>query len=244
MKNIITALITAAVITCHAQQGQIMMIDSTGKVSPSNAVATVTQIAEAVAAAEAAAVQVEIQQKTEIAISNAIAQITQYINSLESVGYICGYVTEFEGAVSIDTNAYSQIVRFTPNVIVSSPQTGMAYFKLNTYFSAVPAVAPVVRYQTTLNRTNAWTQATVVDSYSEDVTINSVTYETYAQIVEIPSSYVSAFFRVFAQINGGTEATMLNVNNGISVNGRKGLSKGFTNGIDVLVIRGGICTMN
>lgn len=244
MKNIITALITAAVITCHAQQGQIMMIDSTGKVSPSNAVATVTQIAEAVAAAEAAAVQVEIQQKTEIAISNAIEQISQYINSLESVGYIYGYVTEFEGAISVDTNAYSQIVRFTPNVSVPEPQTGMAYFKLNTYFSAVPALPPVVRYQTTLDRTNAWTQATVVDSYSEDVTINSVTYETYAQIVEIPIAYQAAFFRVFAQINGGGEATMLNVNNGISINGVAGLTKSFTNGVHVLHVRGGICTVN
>ena len=244
MKNIITALITIAVITCHAQRGQIMMIDSTGKVTPSNAVATVEQIAEAVAAAEAAAMQVEVMRQTEAQISNAVTQITQYINSLEGVGYIQGYVIEFEGAISVDTNAFSQIVRFTPNVVVSDPQAGMAYFKLNTYFSAIPALAPVVRYQTTLGRTNAWTQATVIDSYSEDVTIGSVTYETYAQIVEIPNVYAAAFFRVFAQINGGGEAVMLNVNNGITVNGRKGLTKGFTNGVDILVIRGGICTMN
>lgn len=248
MRKSIAIIIAVLALQCHAQRGSIMTVDSQGNITPSNIVGTIHQLADAVAAAEAAAVKVEVLREIEIQISNAVHQITLYVNSLESVGYINGYVLEFEGAISVDTNAFASIVRFTPDTIVSDPDPDLFYCKINTYFSAVPATAPVIRYQTTLGRTNAWTMATVEQTFNEDVSVTNssgvTVYETYAQIVSVPAAYRGAFFRVFGNIPGGAEATMLNVNNGISVNGRRGLTKVFSNGVDVIIFTGGVCTQN
>lgn len=226
--------------------GWFVTSDSKGNISPSNAVASVKEVAAAVAADETARLKAEINAGIADSVSNEVTKIAAVINSLEGVGYIDGYVLSFEGSQSVDTNASSQIVHFEYDPDYSPQQSGMVYYKLNTWISADVDGTPVVRVCSTLGRTNNWASATVVSNFEESVLARvngrDSIVETYGQIVEVPAAYAHSFFRVYAKLLGSGSSTLFAVNNGFSVNGQPGLTMAFTNGTNIVTFTGGIRT--
>lgn len=228
--------------------GEVVVVGSDHSLYPSNAVATVRQIAQTVAEAEADRATARVVLENQEYLNEKLEYLQDEYNKREGIVYIKGFVRMFDGAITVDTNATSEIIRFAKVNGFSGAREGYSYYKFNTWFSTDIQDAPVLKYCRSLGRTNNWEAITTVYGVWEDVVQvedgEAVLYQTYAQIVEIPSSYDAAFFRVFAELVGGGDSIMFNVNNGLSVNGTPGLTQTFGEGSNAVAIVGGIFVQN
>lgn len=251
MKNLFLTLFAVAALLVRANEteiGTVVIAGSDNSLVPSNAVATIRELASAVAEAEANKAEAAIIRADQQYLDERMDYLQDEYDKREGTVYIKGFVRMFEGAVAVDTNATAQIMKFSRVTNFSGAQDGFVYYKFNTWFSVDIVEPPNLKYVRALGRTNSWETIETVYGAWEDVEQieddEIVIYQTYAQIVEMPASYASAFFRVFADLLGSGEAVMFSVNNGVSVNNRPGLTKTFGEGADALCVIGGICVQN
>ena len=149
--------------------GTVVVVDSNHNLYPSNAVASVRAIAEMVAEAEvdratAMAIRLDLEW-----LGERLDYLLKEYDKREGVVYIKGFVRMFEGAVSVDTNATAQILRFVPVNGFSAARPGYVYWKFNTWFSADVQEPPTLKYCSSLGRTNNWETITTVYGAWEDV---------------------------------------------------------------------------
>lgn len=171
-------------------------------------------------------------------VSNAVAGVTEIVNSLEGIGYIRGHVMQFGAGIEANTNATASIVKLAP---AGSTATN-SLWDIWTYFTEDPGALPVIRFTDSLGRTNAWDEAAAVgDPVLDTVLVGSTEYEAYRNRVSMPAEYGSAFFRTFVDVSGvGTNLIYLPVRNGISVNGITPLTATFVDGTNTYSFVGGV----
>jgi len=200
--------------------------------------AEVSAVAQAVAQAEAAAAQADAVETAAAMVSNAVAGVTEIVNSLEGIGYIRGHVMSFGSGVEVNTNAQATIVK-----IASAGTTSTnSLWNIWTYFTEDPGALPIIRFTDSLGRTNAWDEAHAVgDPALDTILVGSTEYEAYKNTVSMPAEYGSAFFRTFVDVSGvGTNQVYLPVRNGIAVNGVAPLTATFIDGTNVYRFVGGV----
>jgi len=209
-----------------------------GTIYPTNVAAEVSAVAQAVAQAEAAAAQAEAVETAVAMVSNAVAGVTEIVNSLEGIGYIRGHVMSFGSGVEANTNTTASIVKLAP---AGSTATN-SLWDIWTYFTEDPGVLPTIRFSDSVGRTNAWDEAAAVgDPVLDTVLVGATEYEAYKNRVSMPAEYGSAFFRTFADVSGvGTNQVYLPVRNGIAVNGTVPLTATFIDGTNTYSFVGGV----
>lgn len=238
MKRTLLTLLTLVTMARGQEPVAELLTVQGSTIYPTNIVATVSQAAAALAAAEAAAVQAEAVEIAAGMVSNAVAGVTEIVNSLEGIGYIRGHVLQFGSGIEADTNMVASIVKFE-----SAGVTGTnSLWDLWTYFTEDPGALPLVRFSDSLGRTNAWEQAVAVGVPTlEEVLAGGTVYEAYRNRVAMPLEYGSAFFRTFADVSGaGTNLVYLPVRNGIAVNGTVPLTGSFLCGTNTFRWVGGV----
>jgi hypothetical protein len=231
-------LLIACLLLCGVARGQAfgLLTIREGSIYPTNVVATVEQIAEAIAAASATSAKAEAAQAAAMMVSNSVDQIIALENARNSTGYVRGFVESFSAGIEADTNMTAAIV-FMDRVIDGTN----VYVDLYTYFSSDPGVWPVVRTTESLLRTNAWDEAYTVNVSVTNVLVGDTLYECYLNRVQVPSEASNAFFRVQADVQGGgTNQFYFPVNNGVSVNGIAPLTATFLAGTNTIRYVGGI----
>jgi len=241
MKHNLTILSTLVLLSAaHAQEpvAELLTVQR-GTIYPTNVAAEVSDVAKAVAQAEAAAVQAEAVEAAAGMVSNAVAGITEIVNSLEGIGYIRGHIMSFgAGVEEVNTNAQATIVKLAP---AGSTATN-SLWDIWTYFTEDPGVLPTIRFSDSVGRTNAWDEAAAVgDPVLDTVLVGATEYEAYKNRVSMPAEYGSAFFRTFADVSGvGTNQVYLPVRNGIAVNGTVPLTATFIDGTNTYSFVGGV----
>ena len=234
----IVALLAVSPCFAEVQIGELVQVRPSGQIVPSNAVATITGVAAAVAAAEGASTAAAVAAATGVTVSNMLVEVQTIINGLEGVGYVRGYLLDFGvGGVSDNTNVTATIVDFHPAV---SNDGTYVYSDVYTYFTEAPAEFPVCRWTSSLGRTNAWETATSVSVELVEHLVGSTLYECYQNRVRVPVEYAAAFFRVFADAVQSQTGIFLPVRNGVSPNGQTPLTLRVTSGTNVISFVGGI----
>jgi hypothetical protein len=234
MKKILFFVCLAA-FAAQAQRVELLTVRD-GLLYPTNAAASVTDLANAVAQAQAAAAVAEATAAAASIISNEIAEITALENARNATGYIRGFVESFSAGIEADTNMTASIVLFDRTVTATN-----VWVDLYTFFSSDPGVWPVVRSTESLLRTNAWDELATVSAEVVEVQVGEVLYEAYKNRVSMPLDASNAFFRVWADVQGGgTNQFYFPVRNGISVNGQTPLTAEFVIGTNTVKYVGGV----
>jgi hypothetical protein len=231
-----------AVIGCSlsaaAQIGGLVQVSPSGQITPTNAVATIADVAQAVATAAAAAAEASVAASTASAVSNMLSDVNVIINGLEGVGYIRGYTIDFGVSGSEpNTNVTATIVDFVPNV---SNDVTYTYSDVYTFFTESPAEFPVCRWSASAGRTNEWDVAESVAVDLVERLVGSTLYECYRNTVRVPVVSSTAFFRVFAEAVQSQVGAVLPVQNGVSPSGREPLTLSVTAGTNTISFVGGI----
>ena len=239
MKRSIFVFFVLFVVSLRAQEPVAEILTVRGStIYPTNVAAEVSAVAQAVAQAEAAAAQADAVETAAAMVSNAVAGVTEIVNSLEGIGYIRGHVMSFGSGVEANTNAAASIVKFAS----AGTDGTSSLWDIWTYFTEDPGALPVIRFSDSVGRTNAWDEAAAVgDPVLDTVLVGSTEYEAYRNRVSMPAEYGSAFFRTFVDVSGvGTNLVYLPVRNGISVNGITPLTAAFVDGTNIYRWVGGV----
>lgn len=215
--------------TLHAQDpvAQILTVHPDGTITPTGVVATVQQIAKVTSDTLLVSAKADAAAHAANLVSNAVAGVTEIINSLEGIGYIRGYVTQFGAGMQADTNTTANIIKIAR---LDPAPDGDSLWETYTYFSSNPGNDPIIRYSRTLSGdTTSWDAApTLGPPTIEEVEVKGVIYEAYRHVIKLPPEYATVFWRVYVDLAGsGAEQEVFPVNIGISVNGREPLTGTF-----------------
>lgn len=208
---------------------QYLMVDQHGSIQPTGYAAGLTEIAqtEAKAAANEAAAQAVVDAAE--SASNTVNEIVSVLTGSIGFGYVTGYTVGIGGVVQVSTNATAQIVYCQFGSGGSTNIGGVAHtghYIWHAYSETMNSM-PAIKWRTNLMPSNTWEiaeyQATA--EYS-NTTVNGTLYETvYRSLVYLPSSYNSAFFLAFCEINGGGSAGgRFTVQTGFSIAGKVGFT--------------------
>jgi hypothetical protein len=235
---ITAAVVVGCALSAAAQVGELLQVRPSGAIVPSNAVATITQVAAAAAEAAGAAAEAAVAQATAATVSNMLSDVETVINGLEGVGYIRGYLVDFsvEGTEA-NTNVTAVIVDFVPAV---SNDTTYVYSDVYTFFNEAPAEFPICRWSASAGRTNEWDVAESVSVILTERLVGGTLYECYRNRVRVPKANASAFFRVFGEAVQSQIGAFLPVQNGVSPAGREPLTITVTAGTNTISFVGGI----
>lgn len=235
MNKLVVFCVLFAALAAQAQRVELLTVRN-GALFPTNAAASVAEIAQAVGVVQAAAAVAEATAAAALSISNEIAEITALENARNATGYIRGFVESFSAGIEADTNMTANIVLFDRTITETN-----VWVDLYTYFSSDPGVWPVVRSTESLLRTNAWDALSTVSATLTNVQVGEVLYECYRNRVSLPLEASNAFFRVWADVQGGgTNQFYFPVRNGIAVNGQTPLTATFTIGTNTIKYVGGV----
>lgn len=208
---------------------QLLMVDQNGNIVPSGYTAGLTEIAAAEANAEATRQSAELVDQTTAAASNVVNDVVAALTGAYGFAYVTGHTVSFSGAVEVSTNASSHIVfcQFgTAGTMTTNAVQHTGHYIWHVYSEDMNTM-PAIKYKRNLNGTNGWEFAAYQSTaeYTSN-TVNGVTYNTiYRSTVWLPSVYDSSFFMAFCEIAGGGQAGgKLDVYEGLSVNGKVGIT--------------------
>lgn len=213
-------------------------------VYPPGYLATVSNVTEAVVETEITRAEAEIAYSTALQASNSVAGALHILNSIEGIGYITGYITEFgstSASASANTNMTSLILEMTPPRVDPS-YPGYLLIDVWVWYSENPGVAPKLRHSSAITSApNEWTTAEEVGEATFDMILHAgVLWECYKHTAKVPSEYASGFLRAYVEIlGGGEDVAQLPINIGLEINGRKGITQTFWVGTNKIEIVGG-----
>lgn len=222
---------------CRAQDAEFVMMTPDG-LSPSGAVATVTDLSSNIVVAVAAQAAADAAAQAASDVQGMVDDVTDLVNALEGIGYIRGYMLDFGVSGSeANTNVTASIIRYDHSV---SNNAEYVFSDVYTYFSEEPAEFPVVRWATSPRDDATWEELESVSVVEDEITVGATTYECYRNTVQIPVSQSAAFFRVFADAVQQQVGAYLPVRNGVKVGNEVPLSVELTQGTNQWRIVGGV----
>lgn len=208
---------------------QFLMVDQFGNIVPSGYAAGLTEIAQAEAKAEATRQAATLVDETTAAASNVVDAVVNALTGTFGFAYVTGHTVSFSGAVQVSTNVSAHIVfcQFgAAGTMTTNAVQHTGHYIWHVYSEDMNTM-PAIKYKRTINGTNAWEFASYQSSAAfNNTTVNGTLYATvYRSTVWLPSVYNSAFFMAFCEIAGGGQAgAKLDVYDGLSVNGKVGLT--------------------
>ena len=192
--------------------------------TPSQLAAANAQAASAIAAAAGAAAQA--------------AAAVDAIGAAEGVGYVRGFATSFVAALApSSSNMTAQIIRYDHAVASAG---GMTTSDIYVWFSAPPANLPALEWRATLDSGSGWSLLETEPAEPATIEIDGEARDCFKIAARMPDTLASAFFRAFAEVAAGGPARYLPVRNGISVNGKNGITGEWTAGTNTIKFLGGI----
>lgn len=205
-----------------AVRQQYVMIDQHGNITPSNAVATVTEAAATatrLAAAEVAAVAyTNAEAQTAAAVDDLAAAIIG--NSL--VVYEDDFMYSLGDAIAVSTNCQCRVYRFDAKVSQVTAG-GVLCDRSWVYFGFtenIGSLNPVAQFKDSLSQELDWSEITCGTPETQDYsfTSNGDSFEyCYKMSVDIPHTYSSAFLRVYTEITAQVgDGSVLNIVGGIA----------------------------
>lgn len=224
---------------------QYLMVDQNGIIQPTGYTAGLSEIAQTEAAAAANEQSAALVTASTAAASNVVNDVVDALTGTFGFCYVTGHTVSFAGAVEVSTNATAQIVfcQFgAAGTVTTNGVQHTGHYIWHAYSETMNAT-PAVKYKENLSGTNAWTvcefQSTAEFS---NTNVNGVAYETvYRSTVWLPSTYDSAFFMAFCEIlSGGSAGALLDVYDGLSVNGKTGYTGDITRDRHVFTYKTGL----
>lgn len=221
---------------------QYVMIDQKGNITPSNAVATVTEAAATatrIAAAEVAAVAyTNAEAKTEAAVDDLAAAII----GQNLVVYEDDFMYSLGDAIAISTNCHCRIYRFDAKVSQVTVD-GVPCDRSWVYFGFtenIGSLNPVVQFKDSLSSSIDWGEITCGTPEIQDhsFVVNGDSYDyCYRMSVDIPRTYTAAFLRVYTEITSQVgDGSVLNITGGIA----GGMTQTVTWGANTIRFIGGL----
>lgn len=224
------------------QDVQYVMIDQRGDITPSNAVATITQAAATetrLAAAEVAAVAyTNAEAQTEAAVDDLAAAII----GQNLVVYEDDFMYSLGDAIAISTNCHCRVYDFRAKVsqvtVDGTPcDRSWVYFG---FTENIGSLTPVAQFKDSLSADLDWGEITCGTPEVQDhaFVVNGESYDyCYRMSVDIPRTYSSAFLRVYTEITAQVgDGSMLNIVGGIS----GGMTSSVTWGDSTIEFIGGL----
>lgn len=222
-------LLCANAAVTNWPSAQFLMVDQHGNIVPPGYTAGLTEIAAAEAQAEATRQAAELVGQTTASASNIVDEVVAALTGSYGFAYVTGHTVSFSSAVEVSTNASAHIVfcQFGAAGTMTTNAVRHAGHYIWHVYSEEMNTTPVIKYKRNLNGTNAWEFAAYQSTAEfNNTTVNGILYETvYRSTVWLPSAYDSAFFMAFCEVAGGGQAGgMLDVFEGLSVNGKVGFT--------------------
>lgn len=208
---------------------------------PSNAVASIEEVARVQAQAVANASAADMLQEAMLTCNGRISQVEDVIAAQEQTLYIDKYnvLRLGEQIQTEESDATLRAVRDQWNIGQDSTwQTNVVW----GWCSVDPGFLPYVRLERNLSTTNEWNLGTVTSQTVEhDILIGDTLYDTLFRVEFItPVEWGSAFVRLEVNIRGaGTNTTFFTANNGFAVKGKKPVSFDLTVGTNRIQCVGG-----
>jgi hypothetical protein len=220
--------------------GTMLMVRPDMTLAPSNAAASVMQLADAAARTALNAERVNLVAEGVAGCEAKADAFEALLQAREGTMWIDAWNVLRIGEREVEqTDITAQIIRFQPRV----QNDGTNFWnRVYTFFSEDPGYEPITRIGRSLRATNEWVQATVRSSYLTNITVGATAYEGVA-VTEFatPGTWTSAFARVSSQVRGATtNQVYFPVNNGIQVKNEAPLTLVATWGTNSLRIVGGL----
>ena len=209
--------------------------------SPSNAVASIEEVARVQAQAVANAAAADLLQEAMITCNGRISQVEDVISAQEQTLYIDKYnvLRLGEQIQTTESDATLLVVKDTWNLgRGETHQTNEVW----VWCSVDPGFLPYVRLERELSTTNEWNLGTVTSQTTEhDILIGETLYDTLFRVEFLtPVEWGSAFVRGEVNVRGaGTNTTFFTANNGFAVKGKKPVSFDLTVGTNRIQCVGG-----
>jgi hypothetical protein len=214
-------------------------VDADGQIIPANSAASISMLASNAAQAVAVVAAAEAAQDASEVLSNRLDAVEATIASQKQHLIFRGSVLSFSSAYAPATNMDYQIVQVDMRDVSTN-----TYFDLWTWFPIAPSNAPTVDYVTSTEASNNWRYMTLVTNSwpaTTNIVIGTNVYQTYLTTLLVPHDQASAYYRVNGQVNSSSDLdNVLNVRNGIAVNGNAGATGYFTLGTNTLHFVGGV----
>lgn len=222
--------------------GTFLTVDTDGNINPPGAVATINALAVIAAQSQANAIKADLLEQATADATAAAEEFEAVVQAREGTIWVdsMNVLRIGERAVNPEADVTAEIIKFEPQI--SSDAT---YFVNRTFsfFSRDPGYTPTVRIGQNLKDTNAWFQATVLNSYlTNDVLVGGTLYSSlFVTEFTIPKSWSNAFARVVSEVRGAsTNQTLFAVRNGIKLKGEDPLTLIATSGTNQIRIIGGV----
>ncbi len=243
MIKLVSCLLFAACTLCaetRAKVGDVVMVTAGGNLSPSGAVASVSQLATLAAQSTANAQAAQLLQQAQTETEAKADAFEALLSAREGTVWIEAFnVLRIGEKETVNTNITAEIIKTEWRVRMDATNV---YHRLYTFFSEDTGYDPVTRIGRSISNTNTWEQATTVSNWLANVTIGSTVYQD-CSVSEfgVPKAWSNAFMRVGSEVRGvGTNQTDFPVNNGIKVRGEEPLTLVLTYGTNKLRVVGGV----
>lgn len=209
--------------------------------SPSNAVASIEEVARLQAGVIANASAADLLQQAMVSVDGRIAQVEDVIAAQERTLYIDRYnVLRLGEQVQADeSDAIMRVVKDDWAIGRGSTYQTNALWG---WCSVDPGFMPYVRIEKNLSSTNEWDLGIVTSQTTEhDVLIGETLYDTLYRVEFLtPIEWGAAFARLSVEVRGtSTNSTFFVANNGFSVKGNKPVSFDLTVGTNRIQCVGG-----
>ena len=202
--------------------------------SPSNAVASIEEVARLQAGVIANASAADLLQQAMVSVDGRISQVEDVIAAQERTLYIDRYnVLRLGEQVQADeSDAIMRVVK--DDWAIGRGSTYQTNALGGGWCSVDPGFMPYVRIEKNLSSTNEWDLGTVTSQTTEhDVLIGETLYDTLYRVEFLTPIGMGAAFgaRLSVEVRGtSTNSTFFVANNGFSVKGNKPVSFDLTVG--------------
>ena len=165
MMRFLSCLLLVAGIVCAESRikvGDVVMVTAGGDLSPSGAVASVSQLATLAAQSTANAQAAQLLQQAQSETTAKADAFEALLAAREGTVWIEAFnVLRIGDKASVNTNITAEIIKTEWNV--RSDATNV-FHRLYTFFSEDTGYDPVTRIGKSLSNTNTWEQATTISN--------------------------------------------------------------------------------
>lgn len=222
------ALLLALICGDSKAEGQFIMVDEEGQISPPGYTLGLDQIAAAAADTAAASNRVRAVAEATAESEAVVSNLTEVLVGTTSFGYINGFIVSFGGVAAVSTNAACSIVKFEAGAeheVIDGVECDGHYIWY--VFSEPMNSVPYIKWKSALTD-GEWNIVPTQDiiHYPDGTVLGGVSYNNlYRSTAFTEASLTKAFYLAYCDIAAPDgDGSVLPIHGGITVNGQTGFT--------------------
>lgn len=229
MKRVLLSLLVAGAAVMARADGQFLMVNEDGEITPKGYTLGLDQIADTAAAVGLASNRVAAVAEATAASRDIVSNLTEVLVGNNTFGYIDGFVVSFGGVAAVSTNAACRIVKFQVDAETNGDMSGHYIWYC---FTEPMNSTPYVKWKSALSD-DTWNIVPTQDlvHYQDGTYLDGVPYNNlYRSTAWMNSSLSRAFYMAYCDIaTPDGDGSAFPIVGPITIQGESGFSGAVTN---------------